>query len=74
MRGSIIAAALYLALPVAAFAQGQNGTTQEQAACRVDVRRFCHTASGDAAIADCLKTHRDKLGKACLSVFASHGQ
>jgi hypothetical protein len=74
MRRSIIAIALYLALPVAAFAQGGSGTPQEQAACRADVRRYCHTASGDAAITDCLKTHRDKLSKACLGVFASHGQ
>jgi hypothetical protein len=65
--------ALVLALPMPAFAQA-TGTPEEQAACRPDVRRLCHTAKGQDAVTDCLKAHRDKLSKACLAAFEAHGQ
>ena len=74
MRSSIMVLALYLALPMTAFAQGATGTAEEQAACRPDVRRLCHTAKGQDAVTDCLKAHRDKLSKACLAAFEAHGQ
>jgi hypothetical protein len=72
MRGAFLALALSLTLPVAAFAQA--GTAEEQAACRSDVRRFCHKVMGSDAITDCLKAHRDKLSKTCIAVFEAHGQ
>jgi hypothetical protein len=74
MRRSIAALTFCLALPAIAFAQAQSGTPEEQKACRVDVRRYCHMARGQDAIADCLKAHRDQLSKACRGVLESHGQ
>lgn len=73
MKRSIAALALSLMLPAIAFAQGQGGTPEEQTACRPDVRRFCHKVMEQDAIADCLKAHREKLGKPCLAVLVSHG-
>ena len=74
MRSSILILALVLALPAPVFAQGATGTPEEQAACRPDVRRLCHSAKGNDAITECLKAHRDKLSKACMAVFEAHGQ
>jgi len=59
----------------AAIAQG--GTPAEQAACRPDVRRFCHAikeGSGDGSFLACLQEHRAKLRRACREVLESHGQ
>lgn len=58
----------------AAFAS--SGTPQEEAACRPDVRRFCHTlvGQGDSVILACLQEHRAKLRRACREVLESHGQ
>jgi len=58
----------------ASFASG--GTPQEQAACRPDVRRFCHTVagSGDSVVLACLQEHRAKLRRVCRQVLESHGQ
>jgi hypothetical protein len=54
-----------------------QGTPQEQAACRPDVRRFCHALKpedGNGSFLACLKEHREKLSKACLAVLESHWQ
>jgi hypothetical protein len=74
MRSSMMVLALVLALPTLAFAQGATGTPEEQAACRPDVRRLCHTSKGQDAVTECLKAHRDKLSKPCKAVFEAHGQ
>lgn len=54
----------------------QSGTPQEQAACRPDVRRFCHTVvgSGNGPVLACLQEHRAQLRRACRDVLESHGQ
>jgi hypothetical protein len=62
---SVIAAGLY------------QGTPQEQAACRPDVRKFCHAVPAGASSGDflaCLQANRAKLSAACNAVLKSHGQ
>jgi hypothetical protein len=53
-----------------------QGTPQEQAACRPDVRKFCHAVkpgSGSGAFLSCLQASRARLSKACLTVLQNHG-
>lgn len=60
-----------------ATAFAAEGTPQEQAACRSDVRKFCHSlpaGAGGGEILSCLEAHRNKLRAACLAVLVSHGQ
>src|ERR1700730_11624128 len=57
-------------------AVASEGTAKEQAACRPDVRRYCHSikpGSDSGAYLSCLQTNRAKLSKACLAVLVSHG-
>jgi hypothetical protein len=54
-----------------------RGTTQEEAACRRDVRKFCQdipTSAGSLTFLRCLQENRSKISKACQNVLASHGQ
>jgi hypothetical protein len=54
-----------------------RGTTQEEAACRRDVRRFCRDipdSAGSLSFLRCLQENRSKISKACQNVLASHGQ
>jgi hypothetical protein len=77
----MIRKAILLAILVAAsspvFAAGlMQGTPQEQAACRPDVRKFCHAVkpgSGNGAFLSCLQASRAKLSKACLTVLENNG-
>jgi hypothetical protein len=53
-----------------------RGRSQEEAACRGDVRRFCRDipdSAGDLSFLMCLKANRSKISKACQNVLASHG-
>lgn len=71
---ALISAALLAAS--AAVAQEQ-GTRDEQAACRADTRRFCRTVDPDTGtfgILNCLKQNRVKLSRACRGLLESHGQ
>jgi hypothetical protein len=64
---------LVLLLPGAA-AQAQ-GTPQEEAACRPDVRRLCRGMGPDMSVVlGCLKGHADRLSRGCRRVLESHGQ
>ena len=74
-------AALLLAITVATFsptmawADQPQGTPQEQAACRPDVRKLCASVkpgSGNAAYLSCLVARRDRLSQACLTVLQNH--
>ena len=61
----------------ASAAIAQSGTPAEQAACRPDVRRFCHAikeGAGNGSFLSCLQEHRAKLRRACREVLESHGQ
>jgi hypothetical protein len=61
----------------AAPSSGRSGSAEDQAACRPDVRKFCHkldSDAGDLIFLACLKEHRDALRKACNDVLDSHWQ
>jgi hypothetical protein len=49
------------------------GKSDDEAACRPDVRRFCHTLTGDGPILRCLQENRQKLRKLCRSMLEGHG-
>lgn len=69
--------ALIAVLTATASAAIASGTPAEQAACRPDVRRFCHAikeGAGDGSFLACLQEHRAKLRRACREVLESHGQ
>jgi hypothetical protein len=53
------------------------GSADDQAACRPDVRRFCHKLepdAGDLVFLACLQEHRAQLRKPCLNVLEKNGQ
>ena len=55
----------------------EQGTPKEQAACRPDIRRFCHAikpGSDTGSFLSCLQKHRARLSRACRAVLESHGQ
>jgi len=54
-----------------------NGTPPERAACRPDVRKFCHAikpGSGSLAFLSCLQANRPKLSRTCRAVLSKNGQ
>jgi hypothetical protein len=58
-------------------AEAQQGSRDEQAACRSDTRRFCRAIdpdSGTFGILNCLKENRPRLSRACRALLESHGQ
>ena len=69
--------AVLIAASSSVFAEAAfQGTPQEQAACRPDVRRFCHAvkpSSGSGSYLSCLQANRTKLTKACRAVLTNHG-
>jgi hypothetical protein len=76
MIRKLVLATVFIASTSAAMAQG-GGTPEEQAACRTDVRRFCHSipaGSADGVFLACLQDHRAKLRRACRHVLESHWQ
>jgi len=75
MLSRLLLSAGLIAVSTLAFAQ--SGTPAEQAACRPDVRRFCHAVKeqdGDQAFLACLENHRDQLSEACRNVLKDHGR
>ena len=53
------------------------GSADDQAACRPDVRKFCHKLdqdAGDLVFLACLQEHRKDLKKPCLNVLEKNGQ
>ena len=58
-------------------AADRQGSADDQAACRPDVRRFCHKLepdAGDLVFLACLQEHRAQLRKPCLNVLEKNGQ
>jgi len=52
-----------------------QGTPEEEAACKPDVRRYCADLGEDQfRILSCLQKERTKISKACLKVLENHGQ
>ena len=75
MLSKLLLSTAFIAASSLAFAQ--SGTPEEQAACRPDVRRFCHAIKeqdGDDAFLACLELHRDELSVACRNVLKDHGR
>jgi hypothetical protein len=69
----ILAALIMMAFPSASMAQ--QGTPQEQAACRPDTRKLCRDLVGnDTAVLSCLQQNRAKLSRACREVLERHGR
>ena len=68
----LLAAAALLSVGEAAYAN--NGTREEQAACRSDVRRLCgHIRRGDnQKYRDCLQSHFFELSQKCQQVLMKH--
>jgi hypothetical protein len=63
-------------LILSSSAMAQQGTPEEQAACRPDVRRFCYRinpSQGSTAYLSCLQEHRVKLSTRCRAVLERHG-
>ena len=74
MRSIVLALAILLTGTSLSFAQGRQGTPQEQQACTRDAQRLCRQLLGnDGAVQQCLQQNRTKLSKGCQKVFASHG-
>jgi hypothetical protein len=74
-NATLLAVVMAASTPVLAQAAYQ-GSPQEQAACRPDVRKFCHavkSGSGSGAFLSCLQANRVKLSEACLTVLQNHG-
>jgi len=75
MLAKLLLSAAFIAVSSLTFAQ--SGTPEEQAACRPDVRRFCHAVKeqdGNEAFLECLELHRDELSVACRNVLKDHGR
>ncbi len=67
---------LILAIIVSAAvspALAAQGSSDEEAACRPDVRRFCHAVPEGGNFLGCLQKNRDKLRRPCRGVLESHG-
>jgi hypothetical protein len=58
-------------------AADRQGSADDQAACRPDVRKYCHKLepdAGDLVFLACLQEHRAQLRKPCLNVLEKNGQ
>jgi hypothetical protein len=56
-----------------------QGSEQERAACRQDVKRLCQAElqrnrDDTLSITSCLQTNRAKISRGCRMALASHGQ
>ena len=74
IRAIVISAAI---LGISSVALAESGTPEQRAACRPDVRRFCHKlkeADGDDAYLQCLELNRDSLSKRCSDMLKSYGK
>jgi hypothetical protein len=72
-RTLLLSAAL---IGASSLSWAQQGTPEEQSACRPDVRRYCAKIPQDAgasAFLTCLQEHREKLSVKCRGVLESHG-
>jgi hypothetical protein len=69
----LLAPVLLLAASTSSLA---GGTPEQEAACRPDVRRYCHQVdpgSTDSAYLACLQEHREQLSAKCRHVLQSNG-
>jgi hypothetical protein len=69
MRSLLISTLL---LGITSTASNAQGTEEQQAACRPDVRKFCHAIrsnAGTSAFQQCLEANRPKLSAKCKRVL-----
>lgn len=71
MIRKLILAVIVTAAVSPAFAA--QGSSDQEAACRPDVRRFCHAITEGGNFLGCLQKNRDKLRRPCRAVLESHG-
>jgi hypothetical protein len=76
-RGLVIPVAVCTFMLGIGGALGQ-GSEQERAACRHDVRRFCQgelqrNPNDMLSITSCLQANLSKISRGCRKVLASHG-
>ena len=65
---------LALALAATGTSAALAATSQEQAACRSDARKYCSSHVGKPQeMLSCLAEHKDSLSQACRAVVESHG-
>jgi uncharacterized protein YdeI (BOF family) len=68
-----LALAIVLLITTPALAQ-QQGTAEEQAACRGDAIRFCASHAGNQpAMRQCLAANKARLSPACRAVVEARG-
>lgn len=75
MTSRLLISAVIFGAATAAFAD--SSTPEQQAACRPDVRQFCHhlkMGEGDDAFLQCLQAHREKLSAPCRNVLQGYGK
>jgi hypothetical protein len=76
-KTTLFTMALVIASSLAAQTMAASGTPEQQAACRPDVRKYCHQikeGSDDMAFLACLQEHRARLSPKCTAVLQSNGQ
>ncbi|MGO9389010.1 cysteine rich repeat-containing protein [Rhodoblastus sp.] len=75
-KGLLLALAIGAVIGPAGLGQAASGSPEQQAACRPDVRRYCHKIpqnAGDNAFLACLQENRAKLSAPCRKVLESNG-
>ncbi|MEO8318339.1 MAG: hypothetical protein ABI561_08455 [Bradyrhizobium sp.] len=66
----LTAAALFLVIPIAAFAQEDRGTPEQREACTPDAMRLCGAYLLDPRTVEaCLRASGPQLSPACYDVF-----
>jgi hypothetical protein len=68
--------AFTLALMSLTGAAQAGGTPDQEAACKPDVRKFCHRLppnSSDGEYLSCLQANRPRLSEACRKMLESNG-
>lgn len=73
---NIRVAAFALALMSLTGAAQAGGTPEQEAACKPDVRKFCHKVppnAGDGEFLACLQANRPRLSHACRQMLESNG-
>jgi hypothetical protein len=75
---AVVGALVSTSVPVLArsHAKSSAAATDDNSACRRDVRRLCRHVKADGgsgAFLGCLQEHRSRLSKACNEALKSHG-
>jgi hypothetical protein len=70
IRRRLAAAAFFLVIPIAAFAQSDQGTAEQREACTPDAMRLCGAYLFDPrSVEACLRASGPRLSQPCYDVF-----